>query len=154
MDLGSARSAVHSDGRYATRRGGKGLGAAQATVEVAFGLDGLYCPKCGRVIFDEQISWDESECPHVRFVEDWVGDLWVAPPESVPEEQRFYLRWLSSPTGPEWGDDPLDTLCRYLPASCLVLTVAEPGRGVGSAGATVTVGLDLDPRSGSGTRLD
>jgi len=121
------------------------LGAAQATVEVVLGLDGLYCPKCGCLIFDERTSWDESECPHVRFVEDWAGELWVAPFERVPDAQRAPLRWLEACESVQLGE-LLVELAGSLPASYLVLTVAEPRRGGGALGAAVTVGLDLAPQ--------
>jgi hypothetical protein len=115
-----------------------------ATVQVALGLDSLYCPKCGLVIFDERVSWDESLCPHVRFVADWVGDLWVVTPDSVPPAQRDYVSWLRRPRSHD-DAEPLAELAHRLPASCLVLTVSEPGRAAGRSGATVTIGLDLDP---------
>jgi hypothetical protein len=75
-----------------------------------------------------------------------VGDLWVATPESVPQAQRSYLSWLTQRI-PEPAGALLDGIARQLPPSCLILTVAEPARTGGRSGATVTIGLDLDPLS-------
>ena len=123
------------------------MGAARVTVEVAMGLDELYCPKCGALIFDEEMSWDESSCLHVRFVEDWAGELWVAPPERVPLGQRPYLRGLERCDFAEVSE-AVHGLATRLPPSYLLLTVAEPGRLSGTRGASVTVGLDLAPVGG------
>jgi len=121
------------------------LGAALASLEVAFGLDGLYCPRCGRVIFDDEISWDESTCPHVRFVRDWVGELWIAEPASVPAHQHAYQSWLAARLEGGLQELSIGDLAHRLPDSCLLLTVAEPGPRRDRGGATVTVALDLDP---------
>ena len=119
--------------------------AAHIRIEVAGGLDAFHCPACGTGVFSPDQGFVEGCCPHFRLFVDWVGEVWLAEPEDLPEAARasqeaVWRVWL------ETGGDVQAALPRWaeaLPASAVLLSLVEPWRGGGHEESRVVVGLDL-----------
>jgi len=126
------------------------MGATLVELAVEGGLPTLRCPVTGEVVFDEERGFDETRThgPYLRFFVDWVGQLFIARGEGLPEHQDAYIETVAR----LWIDHPqeqtihalMETARTYLPASALILEVHDPPRGA-YEGEMCYVCFDFEP---------
>lgn len=118
-------------------------------VELSFsnGVPSLHCPATGRLVHDaeEGMELASPQTPHLRFVIDWIGDSYVAPLESVPDDQKAYhlqvIRLLQSDRFKS-QNALVDACIKVMPSSALVFELLDAPQG-SSDGEIAYFGFDL-----------
>ncbi len=124
--------------------------ASFATVEIVDGVSSLRCPITGKAVIVEEQGFDPAalHSPHIRFFVDWIGQIWIADPASLPHDHADYQsaleEVLSNPLDGEDLESMITRCLAVLPSSALVLEISNPARGGGFDGETIYVCWDLD----------
>jgi hypothetical protein len=111
------------------------------------GVPSLHCPTTGRLVHDAEAGMESAspQTPHLRFVLDWIGDSYVAPLESVPDDQKSYhhqvIRLLQSDSF-ESQNALVDACVKVMPSSALVFELLDAPQG-SSDGEIAYFGFDL-----------
>jgi hypothetical protein len=115
------------------------------------GSPSLYCPSSGRLICSNEEGFDPhaAHSPHLRFVVDWIGQIFAVRPEMLPEDQQAYqqqlLKLLSDGSTRFSNHNEMIAAClKVMPASCLVFEVLDPPSG-SSDSEIAYFGFDLAP---------
>lgn len=123
--------------------------AAFAPLVVIGGCSALYCPATGRAVFHPKEGFDSSaaQSPHVRFVVDGLGDIWVVDPSQLPEGQAQYQRKLVEVLKADADalanqNAMIDACAAVMPESALVLELLDPPQG-SYDGEITYVGFDF-----------
>lgn len=132
--------------------------ATLAELSFPNGIPSLYCPATGRLVLDTEagIDMDSPQTPHLRFVIDWMGDSYVAPLESVPDDQKAYhlqvIRLLQSDKFK--SQNALVNACiKVMPSSAIVFELLDPPQG-SYDGEIAYFGFDLALLGEDGERTD
>ena len=132
--------------------------ATLAELSFSNGVPSLHCPATGRLVHDAEVGIElaSPQTPHLRFVIDWIGDSYVAPLESVPEDQKAYhlqvIRLLQSDKFE--NQNALVAACvKVMPSSAIVFELLDAPRG-SSDGEIAYFGFDLATVSEDGGRTD
>ena len=70
------------------------MAASLVELVIPGGIVSLKCPRSGMdvIVEEEGFDPDADHSPHLRFFIDWVGDIYCANPEDLPEDQAAYQR--------------------------------------------------------------
>ena len=108
-----------------------------AELEIPNGVKSLHCPITGMPVMTEEDGFDESaeHSPHLRFVVDWIGGIWIADQENLKDGARISVSKItetfSSAGEDESINDTIAKVCDILPSSALIMELLEPARGGG-----------------------
>jgi hypothetical protein len=111
------------------------MAASIAEIEIEGGIVALKCPITGiEVITPEEGFNPEAEhSPHLRFFVDWIGGVWVANPDDLPDEQAQYQEKIISIFANQSEADNQNALIakcvEVLPNSAFVLEILDPPVG-------------------------
>lgn len=111
-----------------------------AGLVIPYGVRSLHCPITGRAVITEEdgLDTDAEHSPHLRFAVDWLGGVWVADGEGMPEDTALYLKTIAqffeNREESQTINDLIAKACGVLPQSALVLELQEPARGGGHGG--------------------
>ena len=109
-------------------------GASMAEIVVEGGPRSVHCPVTGIPLVVENEGFDPNgeHSPYVRFVIDWVGQAYVAPPDALPSEgraiQEILVELLQDPAF-ETANQMVDACTDVLPQSSVVMEYLDPPHG-------------------------
>jgi hypothetical protein len=109
----------------------------------------LHCPATGRVVHARVEGFDPAseQSPHLRFVVDWIGDIWAVAPEHLPADQAAYqqrlVEVLASDEDEFADQNEMVAACvAVLPESAIVFEILNPPQG-SYEGEIAYFGFDL-----------
>lgn len=108
------------------------MAASLAEIEISGGVFALKCLVTGIDVIDPEKGFDPEfeHSPHLRFFVDWIGEVWVANPGDLPDEQARYQEKIISIFENSSEDDDqnslIDKCVEVLPRSALVLEILNP----------------------------
>lgn len=119
--------------------------ATRVSLSLPDGLPDLFCPACGEPVFDAEEGPAGETCEHVRFIIDAEGELSIAEPDGMDEEEETRQEQiLALVEKTESWDEFLGGVTRLLPSSVMILELADAGEGGDDEPAgQVIVALDL-----------
>ena len=125
------------------------MAASFAELEIKGGVRALKCPITGidTIAPDEGFDPEAEHSPHLRFFVDWIGEVWLANPEDLPDEQARYqeeIRSIFTNASESDNQNSLIAKCvKVLPKSALVLEILNPPAGGGFDGEVCYACFDL-----------
>ena len=108
--------------------------ASLAEIVVKGGLPALHCPVTGIPVIDEVEGFDPegAHSPYVRFVIDWVGNIYAIPPDRLSGDGRRFQEGLIQ----IFKNDEFESqnamvaaCCEALPPSSVVMEYLDPPQG-------------------------
>lgn len=119
--------------------------ATRVPLSLPDGLPDLFCPACGEPVFDGEEGPAAETCEHVRFIIDAEGELSIAEPDGMDEEEETRQEQiLALVESTESWDEFLGGVTKLLPSSVMILELADVGGDDGDEPAgQVIVALDL-----------
>jgi hypothetical protein len=117
----------------------------RVTINVHGGITHFCCPRTGVPIVDDQGFNEDKQSPHVRFVIDYIGGVWMTPRKRTPADQIAYMERCAKLLFDEdrSTDSLLRALARVLPPSVVIFELTEPARGGGHDGSWLLVAIEM-----------
>lgn len=108
--------------------------ASLAEIEIHHGISELRCPITGIHVIAPETGFEPkgSHSPHLRFFVDWIGEVWAADPEDLPDHQAQYqreiIRIFTNPPEEDNQNALIAKCIEVLPKSALILEILDPPR--------------------------